>query len=116
MAIAFEAILSPDGLPGFPTQVVERTSAPSHFRLEANYPNPFNAGTVIRFTLARQARVSLRIFDILGRQVAALLENEPRQSGTYSVRFDASDLPSGVYVYQLRAGDRAVSKKMLVIK
>ena len=116
VAIAFEAILSPDGLPGFPTQVVERTSAPAYSKLEANYPNPFNAGTLIRFTLARQARVSLRIFDILGRQVAALLENEPKQSGTYSVRFDASDLPSGVYVYQLRAGDRAVSKKMLVIK
>jgi endoglucanase len=116
VAIAIEAIMSPDGLPGFPTKVAERLTAPSYLGLETNYPNPFNATTIIQFSLARQERVSLRIFDILGRQIATLVENELKQSGTYSVRFDASDLASGVYVYQLRAGDLAVSKKMLVMK
>ncbi|MCX6142867.1 MAG: T9SS type A sorting domain-containing protein [Ignavibacteriales bacterium] len=75
---------------------------PTQFSLEQNYPNPFNPTTNFEFRIAAAGFVSLKIFDVLGREVAALV-NEERQAGTYRVTWDASKLPSGVYFYRLLA-------------
>ena len=98
------------------------TEIPDNFSLSQNYPNPFNPVTNIKFKIplchsgeSRNPLVSLKVYDILGKEVKTLV-NEILQAGTYSVRFDAGDLPSGVYFYRLKAGDFSETKKMLLIK
>jgi len=95
--------------------LVEPQSFPEDFRLSQNYPNPFNPSTTISFNLPRRARVKLRIFDILGREVATLVDEE-KQPGSYSVRWDARPIASGVYFYELRAGSYRGVKKMVLIR
>jgi len=81
----------------------------------SNYPNPFNPTTTINYALPEQAGVTLKLYDLLGREVA-LLVNEVKDAGEYSVNFDASRLSSGVYIYQLKVGNSILSKKMTLIK
>jgi len=88
---------------------------PAHFTLEQNYPNPFNPSTVIKFQVASSSSVKLIVFDVLGREVAALVD-EQLKPGTYEVEWNASNYPSGVYFYKLEAGDYTQTKKMLMIK
>ncbi len=89
---------------------------PTAFQLEQNYPNPFNPSTEIQFELNRASHVSLIIYNILGQQVATLV-NDVKQAGVYRVTFDASRLSSGVYFYRLATDNGLVaSKKMLLIK
>jgi photosystem II stability/assembly factor-like uncharacterized protein len=93
-------------------------NVPSEFRLYQNYPNPFNPVTKIKFSIPvtqKPVSASLIIYDILGREVKTLL-NQNLTAGEYSVDFDASLLPSGVYFYQLRSGDFTASKKMILLK
>ena len=98
------------------TQAVENAKlAPAHFALQQNYPNPFNPTTTISFSLPSKSFVSLKVFDLIGREVATLLSQE-KPAGTYKVTFDASKLPSGVYFYRFTAGDFRQVKKMLLIK
>ena len=93
------------------------------FKLEQNYPNPFNPTTTISYTipkvetqnLASLQNVTLKIYDILGRKVATLV-NEKQIPGKYSVQFNASNLPSGVYFYTLRAGNFVQTRKMVFMK
>jgi hypothetical protein len=92
-----------------------RSSAPSSFLLYQNFPNPFNPSTEIHFDLPKSAFVSLKIFDMLGREVATLV-NEHKQRGTYRVTWDASGLPNGAYMYHLTAKDFVQTRKMLFIK
>jgi len=80
-----------------------------------NYPNPFNPVTTINYSISVQTRVRLEVFDMLGRKVAELL-NRPMQPGRYSVRFDASTLSSGVYIYRLQTGSKNLIQKMTLIK
>ena len=80
-----------------------------------NYPNPFNPSTVISFKLPEQTNVELKIYDVLGNEVATLV-NESRPAGSYEVEWNASNLPSGVYIYNLRAGTNVQMKKMLLLK
>ena len=80
-----------------------------------NYPNPFNPSTVISFKLPEQTNVELKIYDVLGNEVATLV-NEYRPAGSYEVEWNASNLPSGVYIYQLRSGTNTQMKKMLLLK
>ena len=80
-----------------------------------NYPNPFNPSTLISFTLPEQGDVELKIFDVLGNEVATLV-NESKPAGSYEVEWNASNLPSGVYIYQLVAGTNIQMKKMLLLK
>jgi hypothetical protein len=87
----------------------------SNFELEQNYPNPFNPTTNIRFSVAEDGFVSLKVFDVLGREVKNLL-NQEVAAGRYDISFDASDLTSGTYIYQLSADNRIESKKMLLMK
>lgn len=89
---------------------------PKEFFVDQNYPNPFNPTTTIRFGLPTEMSVDLRIFNVLGEQVAVLFNNELKSAGTYNVPFDASRLASGTYIYRLQAGENVVSKKMLLIK
>ena len=95
---------------------VEVGNAPRVFTLSQNYPNPFNPTTTIEFTLEHDGRVTLRVYDILGREVVTLL-NENRGAGEYQkVVFDASRLSSGVYYVVLRSGSKQRSEKMVLLK
>jgi len=85
------------------------------YNLEQNYPNPFNPSTKITYSLADDAQVSLRIYDIMGREVAKVV-NEKQAAGTYDVNFDASDLASGIYMYKLTAGHFVSTRKMVLLK
>lgn len=86
----------------FPTGVEEGAELPRNPKLFANFPNPFNPSTTIRFDLAAQSEITLSVFDVLGREVARLAQG-PHPAGSYNVRFDATGLSSGVYFYVLRA-------------
>ncbi len=94
----------------------EVTSAmPASVSLDQNFPNPFNPTTAIRFQLSTSGRVSLRVFDVLGRQVATLVD-EIRQPGFHTTHWDASRFPSGVYIYSLTAARFRDTKKMVLAK
>ncbi len=88
---------------------------PGGYRLEQNYPNPFNPSTKIEFELPRSEDVRLAVYDVLGREVAVLL-NEEKPAGSYRVTFDAKGIPSGTYFYTLKAGSFSVTKAMVVVK
>jgi hypothetical protein len=83
--------------------------------LQQNYPNPFNPGTKIIYSIPKQSFVSLKIYDILGKEVIALI-NEEQPLGTYEVDFDASNFSAGVYFYKLQAGNFVQTKKMMLLK
>ncbi len=88
---------------------------PSRFALEQNYPNPFNPTTNIRFDLPESAHTSVTVYDMLGRQVATLL-NEQMPAGTHTVNFDASSLSSGIYLYRMQANGQTLTRSMTLIK
>jgi len=88
---------------------------PNSFRLEQNYPNPFNPTTTIKYQLGNDGFVNLKVFNSLGEEIAELV-NEFRKGGSYQVTFDAAELPSGIYVYQISSGNYIETKKMLFIK
>jgi poly(3-hydroxybutyrate) depolymerase len=94
---------------------VEETSLPERPQLYANYPNPFNPATMIRFTVSGVVPVKLVVYDILGRKVVTLVD-ERKAPGTYQVLFDGSDLASGVYFYRLSAGAYVETRKMVLLK
>jgi hypothetical protein len=83
-------------------------ASPVTYQLTQNYPNPFNPSTTLQFQVPKRSFVSLKVFDVLGRELATLV-NEERLAGIYRVTWDASKLPSGVYFYRLRAGDASTS-------
>jgi len=90
-------------------------SFPSDFVLEQNYPNPFNPATNVRFSLPEANQVMLRVYDLLGQEVATLA-NQFMNAGTFEISFDASDLPTGIYTYSLTAGKLQSVKKMIYLK
>jgi len=96
---------------------VEQTSSeiPEKFNLEQNYPNPFNPTTTISFSIPSSAFTSLKIYDLLGNEVATLV-NEEKPIGSYEVNFNASTPSSGVYLYRLTAGSFTEMKKMILLK
>lgn len=91
------------------------SSNPSSYRLNQNYPNPFNPSTVIRYSLPQSGLVSLKVYDVLGQQVAVLLNSE-QSAGTHEINFNASKLSSGIYFYTIHAGNFISTKKMLLLK
>ena len=94
---------------------VPPSPVPVRFELFDNYPNPFNPGTTIKYTLSGASHVRLTVYDVLGQEVSVLV-NEPKNAGAYEVRFDASGLASGVYFYRLQAGNFADTKRLLVLR
>lgn len=94
---------------------VEDNSIPNEFKLEQNYPNPFNPATSIKYKVASITNVKLAVYDILGREVATLVD-EIKPPGTYEVSFDASRLSAGMYVYTIQAGKFSETRKMLLLK
>jgi hypothetical protein len=90
------------------TDVREKETRPDQFSLSQNFPNPFNPRTSFEFRISSFGLVDLRVFDVLGREVATLV-NDVRSAGLYTVRWDASSLPSGVYFYRLQANDASTN-------
>jgi len=97
------------------TTSVEGHSQPLQFSLVQNYPNPFNPTTTIRFSLRQREHVSLKVFDVLGRNVGTLV-NEVKEAGSYEVKFYASKFSSGIYFYRLTDGEFTQVKRMTLIK
>jgi hypothetical protein len=94
---------------------VAGNTVPGRFTLEQNYPNPFNPSTMIRYGLPHKSAVLLTVFNTLGQQVAQLVSGE-QEAGYHEVRFDASGLSSGLYFYNLQAGDFVATKQLLLLK
>jgi hypothetical protein len=97
------------------TGIKDKNSLARKFALSQNYPNPFNPVTVIRFELPAKGKVTLRVYDMLGREVALLI-NEEKPAGVSQVEFNASRLASGVYIYKLDCNDFSSIKKMMLLK
>jgi len=97
------------------TPVEEKPSLPTKFALYQNYPNPFNPTTTIQFDIPYMADVNLVLYDILGRKVKNLI-NENRSAGRYTMQFNGSDLASGVYLLRLTDGHNTILKKMMLLK
>lgn len=95
--------------------VDEEPDVPRSFGLSQNYPNPFNPVTQIHYTIENGGRVTLKVFSLLGHEVATVLD-ESLSPGSYATTFDGSSLPSGTYIYRLISGNVAVSRKMLLVK
>ena len=94
---------------------VSQNGIPTEFKLTQNYPNPFNPTTMIKFSIPKTSLVKLVVYDILGREVRTLV-NEQKMPGYYDISFDASMFASGVYFYKLEAGTFTDVKKMVLIK
>jgi hypothetical protein len=97
------------------TNVENHPDIPQIFSLEQNYPNPFNPSTTIMYSLPVSGHVKLKVYDILGKQVAALIDKEQNR-GSYEIPFDASFLPSGVYFYRLSSNKFTQTRKMIILK
>jgi hypothetical protein len=95
---------------------VEVGLVPKMLTLSQNYPNPFNPMTTIEFTLAEDSKVSLKVFDILGREVATLMIGELKAGVLHQQTFDVSKLSSGMYIYRLQTGNKSLAKKLMVLK
>jgi hypothetical protein len=89
---------------------------PAEFLLYPNYPNPFNPSTTIQFDLTHRATMSLKVYNLLGQEVADLLNETPLSAGVHTVNFNASEFPSGVYIYRLTSDTHTASKKMVLLK
>ncbi len=98
------------------TNVVNKDKIiPTTLSLSQNYPNPFNPTTIIEYQIPRQNKVMIKVIDILGRDIAILIDEE-KSAGSYSVKFDASNLSSGTYFYQLITNEKVITKKIVLIK
>lgn len=98
-----------------PTSIDENDEIPSSVTLHQNYPNPFNPSTVIGYQLPEAGMVRLAVYDILGRHIVTLVE-ETQPPGTHQVRWDASRMASGIYIYRIQAGNFTETRKMVLIK
>ncbi len=94
----------------------EPSENPRTYSLGQNYPNPFNPTTVISFELPEISEVSLTLYDVVGREVARIINNRQMTAGPHQVTFDGSDLSSGVYLYRMRAGDFVQTRKLILVK
>jgi len=109
------SVEDPPDYTGDNTSNEDQAEIADNFRLEQNYPNPFNPSTTINFTLPNAADVRLDVYNVLGQRVTSLI-NTKMASGTHSVRFDASGLASGMYIYRIQAGSFVQQRTMMLIK
>ena len=111
-----DPITIPESYPGCCSDNTKTgTMESADFRLAQNYPNPFNPVTKINYYIAMPTEVKLTVYDVLGNEIA-LLVSEFESPGAYSVDFDGSNLPSGVYIYKIEAGTFSAVKKLLLMK
>jgi subtilisin-like proprotein convertase family protein len=94
---------------------IQTIEVPNYFYLNQNYPNPFNPVSTIRFGIPKSGNVTLKVYDLLGREVRTLV-NEKKEPGTYEVEMDGTNLASGIYLYKIEAGNFTAVKKMMLIK
>ncbi len=94
----------------------EKNNIPKNFILYQNYPNPFNPTTTIEYQIPKSEYVTLKIYDVLGREVKTLINHEYKNVGSYKINFNGSNLSSSVYFYRIRAGNFVSTRKMLFIK
>jgi Secretion system C-terminal sorting domain len=94
---------------------VENESTLLTYKLDQNYPNPFNPSTKIRYIIPREEFVSLKVFDLLGNEIATLV-NEEKNAGSYEVTFTATNISSGIYLYTLKTGEFYSAKKLILLK
>ena len=97
------------------TGIEDKINPVISFSLSQNYPNPFNPSTTINYSIGKPVQVSLKIFDILGKEITTLV-NEYKPSGNYSINFNGGNLASGIYYYQIKAGDFTAAKKFVLMK
>ena len=105
----------------YSSPITAQTSGNSLLASVQNYPNPFNIQTQIQYSLKQDANVSIRIFNILGREIRTLTNNQQMPPGQHQVEWDGRDnsntvVPSGMYLYQIQAGDAVITKKMSLLK
>jgi len=98
-----------------PIKPTKYPKLPNEFTVEQNYPNPFNPTTNIQYSIGSKQRVLLKVFDLLGKEILTLVHEE-KPAGVYKVEFNASKLSSGIYFYQLQAGDFIETKKMILMR
>jgi glucuronoarabinoxylan endo-1,4-beta-xylanase len=98
-----------------PVTDVEDGLQPEIFSLEQNYPNPFNPTTTIWYALPTAGHATLKVYDLLGREVKTLVD-EVRSAGAHSVRFDAGEFAAGVYLYRLTAGGNSRTRKLILLR
>jgi subtilisin family serine protease len=110
-------IVALDGIKllGFPTEVNDENISITNYMLYQNYPNPFNPVTVIEYAIPQISKTTLKIYDILGREITTLV-NEEKPAGFYKVNWNAANLPSGVYFYRIKAGSYTDTRKMILLK
>ena len=92
-----------------------KNQVPIQFRLDQNYPNPFNPITTINYSIPKTGQITLKVYDVLGKEIATLV-NEEESSGNYHIQFNANRLASGVYFYRLHSGNFVMTKKLLLMK
>ena len=97
------------------TAVNTESPKPAAFTLEQNFPNPFNPTTTIGYSLATESKVTISLYDLLGRRIATLV-SEMKPAGKYSIQFDGTGLPSGFYIYKIQAGNFFKTRKLLLLK
>jgi len=100
---------------GIDEEIFGASTFPETFSLEQNYPNPFNGSTTIGFHITRRADTSLKIYDLLGREVRTLIEGR-LDAGEHAVSFDGEDLANGIYFYRLRVAGRILTGKCVLLK
>ena len=93
----------------------QRFASVKDFKLYQNYPNPFNPSTIIKYQIPQSGYVTLKVYDILGKEVESLV-NKMMNSGNYEVKFEGSNLTSGIYFYQLKINNYTATKKMMLLK
>ena len=89
---------------------------PDRFVLAQNYPNPFNPSTIIEFTIPQSGFATMKVFNVLGQEVATLFEGMAEAGKIYATRLNASSLPSGLYFYRLRSSEKVETKRMVLVK
>jgi N-acetylneuraminic acid mutarotase len=104
-----------DGTIAYSDEIMVDVTPPVEFALEQNYPNPFNPSTSIQYTLSKDVRVTIKIYDILGNEVTTLVDGV-KEAGYHNVDFNAANISSGIYLYAIQAGNFSQTKKMMLVK
>ena len=113
--VKFDTVIHYNGTATSVTSVLSSALIPLQAKLEQNYPNPFNAMTRIPYTIQQSSHVTLKIFDLLGREIAVLVDQR-KEAGAYTVDWNANNCSSGMYLYRLQANNFVKTKMLLLLK